>query len=246
MSQLNVYDLYLSSLDEINVDERGQVNIARWNRAARKAVQVFIEYLTGRLDEEPTPGLGVMKNQKIGDLMRPILKREMVPFEHGLIPYPQTYDYLLDMRLSGDPNWKPGECNDLPETTIDEILNGGLGFRQIDVLSHDEIPSRVNTKIPLLKKRPCAEQYDDGYRLYNAEKSGSAFYAYIVEPEDTTLNMDIDDNTQVPVYVAQGSVNPPFDKKVGPFLARKIAQYYFLFTREGDAIAMSDAVPKTK
>lgn len=246
MSQLKVYDLYLQSLDQIGAEERGQINIDRWNRSARTAVNEFIDFLTGRLIDEPTPQLGLMKTQKIGDLLRPIIKREMVSFESGLVPYPnQKYDYLVDLRITGNQNWKPGDCASLPAYTIDQILNGQSGFKQVDVLSHDEIATRINTHIPLLKERACAEQYGDGFLIYNCESQGSAFYVFLIEPPETTLGMTEDPNTHAFIPDQNTSVDPPFDKKVGPFLARKIAQLYFQFTREEAAIGTSDAIAKT-
>lgn len=247
MAQLQVYDLYKLSLDFINVEERGQVQIDRWNRSANVASIDFVNYLTGRLDEPPQQALSLLKTQKISDMLFPIFKMEMYKFSDGLLPYPPKYDYFLDLRISGDGSWKPGNCNDIPKYTIDEILNGRHGFRQVDIISHDEIPSRVNTRIPLLKKRPVGEQFDNGFLLYNMpSNNSSAFLAYVEEPNKIILNMAEDPNTKMITYQPVGSVHPPFHNKVGPYLARKIAQYYFQFTREESAIAISDVVSKTK
>jgi hypothetical protein len=245
--RLDVYDLYLLSLDFINQNERGQFELDKWNRAANLAIRDFVNYLTGRLDEPPEQSLALIKNQKIADLLFPIFKKQMMPFKDGIIPIPADYEWYLDLRISGDPSWKPGNCDGYPAFTIDQIMNGQNGFRQIDVLSHDEISGRVNTHIPLLKKRPCAEMYNEGFSIYNApEKNGSVFLAYVIEPEETFLSMTQDPDTNMPVYDKPGSKQPPLDKKAGPYIARKIAQYYFQGTRDSGGIEISDAVSKTK
>lgn len=245
--QLDVYELYLLSLDMINQNERGQFQLPKWNRAVNLAIRDFVNYLTGRLDEPPEQSLALLKSQKIADLLFPIFRKQMIPFKDGVITVPADYDYYLDLRITGDPSWKPGDCSGYPKFTIDQILNGQNGFRQIDLLSHDEISSRVNTKIPLLKKRPCAEMYKDGFSIYNAGvREGSVFLAYVIEPEETKLEMTMDPNTNMPVYDKNSSRQPPFHSKVGPYLARKVAQYYFEGTRDAGGIELSETVAKTK
>jgi hypothetical protein len=207
----------------------------------------FIDYLTGRLSDPPQEVLGLLKTQKIGDLLAPLMKYKIIAYQDGLLSYPPDYDWFIDLRITGDPNWKPEPCNELPKYTIDQIMNGQNGFRQVDILSHDEISSRVNTRIPLLKKVPVGEQYDKGFLLYNTPSpNGTVFLAYVIEPPKIVLNMSNDPNTNTPVYQSNGSVNPSVDEKAGPFLARKIADLYFVFVREGDPIAMLDAAAKTK
>jgi hypothetical protein len=246
MSQLNIYDLYKDSLDEINVEERGQLTIDRFNRYANKALKEYIDYLTGRTADEPQPKLGLIRIQKIADLLYPIFSRKMQPYKNGLIPYPEDYDYLLDLRLSGDPNWKAGDCDDnYPKKTIDEILNGQQGFKQVDVLAHNKIPSRVNTHIPLLKKKPCAEQYQDGFSAYNCETSGSAFICYLKEVIPIELKMTQDPSTHMLTF-DNTSISPPVSKKSSPWISRKIADYFFQFTREGEGLSFTEENAKTQ
>lgn len=245
--RLDVYDTYLLSLDMINQNERGQFNIDKWNRCANLAVSDFVNYITGRLDEPPEQQLQLIRTQKIADLIFPILRYQMLEFKNGILPIPDDYDYYLDLRLTGSSTWKAGNCNELPKFTIDEILNGKSGFRQVDVISHDEISSRVNSHIPLLKNRPCAEIFANGFSIYNAGvNEGSVFLAYVVLPVPTKLAMKQDINTLMLVYDQQNSIQPPFHQKVGPSLARKIAQYYFQGTRDQGGLQMSDVVSKTK
>lgn len=245
--QLDVYDVYLLSLDLINQNERGQMNIDKWNRAINLSISDFVNYLTGRMEEPPEQALALIKSQKIADMLFPIFRKQMIPFKDGKIAYPDDYDYYLDLRISGDPNWKPGKCDTLPQFTIDQIMNGQNGFRQVDVIGHDEISSRVNTKIPMLKKRPVSEMYSDGFVIYNSDVSaGSVFLAYVILPKPTELAMTMDPATRMLVYDKPNSTQPPFHQKVGPYLARKIAQYYFEGTRDQGGVEMTDVVSKTK
>jgi hypothetical protein len=245
MSQLRAYDLYLDALDEINIEERGQLTIDRFNRFANKAVKWFIDYLTGRLQEMPQPKMELIKVQKIADLLKPMLRRRMQPFNGSIVPYPEDYNFLVDLRVTGQ-FFPAQDCTDEPQFSIDQILSGAAGFRQVDVLSHDKIANRINSNIPLLKKKPCAEQYSDGYMLYPYTDSGSAFIAYLIEPADMKLVMAIDNNTGGLVPDHTASVNPPVDKQVSPILARRIAQYFAHWVREDGAIGSSDAVAKNE
>lgn len=245
MSQLRIYDLYHNALDEINIEERGQLTIDRFNRFANKAIHWLIDYLTGRLQEMPQPRIELLKNQKLADLLFPLMKKKMVPFSGGVVPYPLDYNFLIDLRVSGGVQ-PAQDCTAMPAHTLEQILAGVGGFRQVDVLSHDQVSSRVNSHIPLLKKKGCAEQYDTGFLLHTGQVSGSAFMAYLKEPEPVKLVMRLDEETQSLVYDDGASAHPPLHVKTGFILARKIGQYFAHWVREEGAVGLSDAVSKTE
>lgn len=241
--QLNIYDLYKQSLDLINIEERGQLNLDRFNRFAGTAVDWFIDYMTGRL-QEAQPHLSLLKTQKVGDLLFPIIKYRMVAVVNGIVPYPDDYNYLVDLRRSAAYQVDSATCDQVPQNTIDAVLRGGMGFRQVDVLSHDQISQRVNSHIGLLRKKDCAEQYQDGFRVYPAE--GSCFMAYLIEPAVVKLAMTLDTQKNLLVYDKPNSVDPPFHRKAGPVLARKIAELQMGFVRESEGIQLTDAIAKSE
>lgn len=246
--RLNVYKLYTDTLNEITENERGQLGVDLFNSYVNKAVSWLVDYLTGRLldDDQDPKALALMKTQKVGDALAPLLERQVLLLVDGVIPYPENWDWTVDLRLAGDGGKVKHTCGEqLPTHTISQILAGALGFRQVDILSHDKIAARLNSDIASIRNKPCAELLHDGFHCYPFAAKGSAFLVYLRTPVEARLAMTFDQALGVEVYDAANSVDLDVDSKVSPLLSGRIAKYFMQYTREQGGMQMVEFVKKS-
>ena len=244
MTKLNIYDLYNDVLDNISEEHGGQLGVDRFNRFTRSAIEWLVDYMTGRVVEYDkqlaTAKAEISKTQKIDDILFPLIKREIVVLYNGMFLYPDDYEYLIDLRISGtilqEGQYSCNKNDVMITETINKILAGGYGFKQVDVLPHDQINYRLNSSISSIANKPCAEQLGDGFMCYPYLNTGSGFMIYIKKPKQAKLVMKIDHNTNSEIYDDVLSVDPDLHEKTLNMLSRRIQLYYFGSNREGGAI----------
>lgn len=264
MAKIDQYELYLSTLDKCNPNERGFLDVDRFNRMLADASNFCFDDLTG-IRRQYTQGRpeaitgGFQRTIKITDNLRPFIRRQIIPIGAGRIaPYPEDYAYYVKLRIAyGDLSQKCRECIDelcatvwpddptvdiaeLIKEKIREIENAARPLVGIDVVDSAKVSERLTSEIPGRRpdhRNPIAEQTDQGFEIIPGDV-GNVLLIYLTEPTAGKLVMTFDPEQETEVYDLANTIQTNWPSTMQLSLSQKIADLFSVWVRDVGGLAM--------
>lgn len=254
---IDAYELYRDTLDQVNKEEAGYLNVQLFNRMANAQQLQLFKKLKAELED---PAAAREIKQINADLLFPFISSQINVAAGGVFARPADYEFFSALRANFDGGQRIIMLNHLysllceAETDptifvddiqeqIDEIINAPE-WVEVQILAHDRVARRQQSYIKGKRPwrgKPIAEQIANAFQLL-PKNSASVQLIYYRKPADGRVTMRIDTRTNDEVYDPLNSDPWEWTQGGKGLLVGRIAQFFSVYVREKDLFQMEEVV----